>query len=85
MSQLKVECNLPEGGKAYVSSWTTPVVGERIMISRREEIGGRKVSIPRPYRVSSVIYEEHGPESGSKLLAIVAVTPEKSSNNRSKS
>ena len=84
MGQLKVECHLPEGGKAYISSWTTPVVGERVMISSREELGGRKMSIPRPYRVSSVIYEEHGPEAGSKLIAIVAVKPEKPSNNRSK-
>ena len=80
MGQLKVVCHLPDGDSAYTSSWTSPFVGERIMISSREEIGCRKVSIPRPYRVSSVIYEEHGPEAGSKLIAIVAVKPEKSAN-----
>lgn len=54
------------------------------MLSSREAIGGRNAGIPRPYRVSSVIYEEHGQEVGSKIIAIVAVKPEKPSNNRSK-
>lgn len=82
MGQLKVECRLPDGAKAYISSWTSPFVGERIMISSRADMSGRKVSIPRPYRVSSVIYEEHGPEAGSKLIAVVSVTPEKPSQKR---
>lgn len=76
MGQLKVECHLPEGGKAYISSWTSPFVGERVMISEREVRNGRSISVPKRFRVTRVIYEECGPEAGGSLLAIVSVKPE---------
>ena len=60
MSPLKDICHLPDGDSACNSSWTSPLVRERLMIRRRED------------------------EAGSKLIAIVAVKPEKSSHNRSK-
>ena len=77
MSALKVICEIDGCTVGVVSSWTSPFVGERVMISHREDINGRPVSILRPYRVSRVIHEGHGPEAGSKLIAIVSVKPEK--------
>ena len=82
MSALKVICEIDGRTVGVVSSWTSPFVGERVMISSREDMNGRPVSIPRPYRVSRVTHEDHGPEAGSKLIAVVSVKPEKPSHNR---